>query len=187
MVRPGPKGGAYRGSDGAVRRRPEAAASWFYADCPAELAAWAAARLRGQFWTITSEMSPLSAWPGTPCAYLLGAHDPVDQPGVVTFRGPDRPRRATRRTRRRPYTVPGRPRAPGPGSHRGIHRSGYRFAGRFTGAATHARREESWERLVAGLGIAVSLVLAAGCASSAGRWVHRPRLRCPHPVSPRRR
>jgi len=80
MVLPGPEGGAYRGSDGAVRWRPEAAASWFYADCPAELAAWAAARMRGQFWTITSEMSPLSAWPGTPCAYLLGAHDPVINP-----------------------------------------------------------------------------------------------------------
>jgi hypothetical protein len=80
MVLPGPEGGAYRGSDGAVRWRPEAAASWFYADCPAELAAWAAARLRGQFWTITSEMSPLSAWPGTPCAYLLGSHDPVINP-----------------------------------------------------------------------------------------------------------
>jgi predicted alpha/beta hydrolase family esterase len=80
MVLPGPEGGAYLGSDGAVRWRPEAAASWFYADCPAELAAWAAARLRGQFWAITSEMSPLSAWPGTPCAYLLGSHDPVINP-----------------------------------------------------------------------------------------------------------
>jgi alpha-beta hydrolase superfamily lysophospholipase len=80
MVFPGPKGGAYRGSDGATRWRPEAAARWFYADCPAELAAWAAARMRGQFWTITSEISPLAAWPGTPCAYLLGSHDPVINP-----------------------------------------------------------------------------------------------------------
>ena len=80
MVLPGPKGGAYRGPDGAIRWRPEAAASYFYADCPAELAAWAAARIRGQFWKITSEMTPLSAWPGTPCAYLLGSHDAVINP-----------------------------------------------------------------------------------------------------------
>jgi len=80
MVLPGPEGGAYRGSDGAVRWRPEAAARWFFADCPADLAAWAAACLRGQFWKITSEVSPLSAWPDTPCAYLLGSHDPVINP-----------------------------------------------------------------------------------------------------------
>ena len=49
-------------------------------DCPAGLAAWAASRLRGQFWKITSETSPLSAWPGTPCAYLLGTHDAVINP-----------------------------------------------------------------------------------------------------------
>ncbi len=80
MVLPGPEGGAYQGSDGATRWRPEAAARWFFADCPAELAAWAASRLRGQFWKITSEMSPLSAWPGLPCAYLLGSRDPVINP-----------------------------------------------------------------------------------------------------------
>ena len=80
MVLPGPEGGAYRGPDGAVRWRPEAAARWFFADCPADLAAWAAARLRGQFWKITSEVSPLSAWPDTPRAYLLGSHDPVINP-----------------------------------------------------------------------------------------------------------
>ena len=80
MVLPGPKGGAYRGPDGATRWRPEAAARWFYADCPAELAAWAAAHMRGQFWKITSEISPLPAWPGTPCAYLLGSHDSVINP-----------------------------------------------------------------------------------------------------------
>jgi pimeloyl-ACP methyl ester carboxylesterase len=80
MVLPGPEGGAYQASDGATRWRPEAAARWFFADCPAELAASAAPRLRGQFWKITSEMTPLSAWPGTPCAYLLGSHDPVINP-----------------------------------------------------------------------------------------------------------
>src|SRR6266581_2547268 len=57
-----------------------AVAATAFADCPAELAAWAASRLRGQFWKITSEMSPLSAWPGLPCAYLLGSRDPVINP-----------------------------------------------------------------------------------------------------------
>ena len=80
MVLPGPEGGAYQGPDGATRWRPEAAARWFFADCPADLAALAASRLRGQFWKITSEMTPLSAWPGVPCAYLLGSHDPVINP-----------------------------------------------------------------------------------------------------------
>lgn len=80
MVLPGPEGGAYQGPDGATRWRPEAAARWFFADCPADLAAWAASRLRGQFWKITTEMSPLSAWPGLPCAYLLGSRDPVINP-----------------------------------------------------------------------------------------------------------
>jgi pimeloyl-ACP methyl ester carboxylesterase len=80
MVFPGPEGGAYQGPDGATRWRPEAAAGWFFADCPADLAAWAASRLHGQFWKITSEMSPLSAWPRLPCAYLLGSRDPVINP-----------------------------------------------------------------------------------------------------------
>lgn len=80
MVLPGPEGGAYRGPDGAVRWRPDAAARWFFADCSSDLAAWAASRLRGQFWKITSEVSPLSAWPGVPCAYVLGRRDPVINP-----------------------------------------------------------------------------------------------------------
>jgi pimeloyl-ACP methyl ester carboxylesterase len=80
MVLPGPEGGAYRGLGGETRWRPDAAASWFFADCPADLAAWAASRLRGQHWKINSEVTPLAAWPAVPCAYILGAHDPVINP-----------------------------------------------------------------------------------------------------------
>jgi pimeloyl-ACP methyl ester carboxylesterase len=79
MILPGPAGGAYRGPVGETRWRPEAAARWFYADCSAEVAAWAS-RLRGQCWRITSEVTPLSAWPSVPCAYVLGTRDTVINP-----------------------------------------------------------------------------------------------------------
>jgi pimeloyl-ACP methyl ester carboxylesterase len=80
MILPGPKGGAYQEPPGIVRWRADAAARWFYADCPADLAAWAASRMRGQCWKITSEVTPLSAWPDVPCAYLLGFRDAVINP-----------------------------------------------------------------------------------------------------------
>lgn len=80
MILPGPKGGAYRGPAGEIRWRPEAAARWFFADCPADLATWAASRLRGQCWKITSEVSPLPAWPAVPCSYVLGTRDAVINP-----------------------------------------------------------------------------------------------------------
>lgn len=80
MILPGPEGGAYRGPVGETRWRPEAAARWFFADCSAEVAAWAASRLRGQCWKITSEVSPLSSWPSVPSAYVLGRRDPVINP-----------------------------------------------------------------------------------------------------------
>jgi pimeloyl-ACP methyl ester carboxylesterase len=80
MVLRGPKGGAYRGPGGETRWHPDAAASWFFADCPGDLAAWGASRLRGQHWKINSEVTPLVAWPAVPRAYILGAHDPVINP-----------------------------------------------------------------------------------------------------------
>lgn len=79
MLLPGPEGGAYRGPDGLTRWRSRAAARWFFADCPPQTAAWAAARLRGQSWTITQEVG-LEAWPDAPSAYVLGVHDPVINP-----------------------------------------------------------------------------------------------------------
>ena len=80
MVLPGPEGGAYRGPGGETRWRPEAAAHWFFADCTADVAAWAASRLRGQCWKITREVTPLSAWPAVPCSYVLGTRDLVINP-----------------------------------------------------------------------------------------------------------
>ena len=80
MVLPGPAHGAYRGPGGETRWRPEAAASWFFADCPADVATGAASRLRGQHWKINGEVTPVEAWPAVPRAYILGTHDPVINP-----------------------------------------------------------------------------------------------------------
>jgi len=80
MVCAGPEGGSYQGPSGDTRWRPEAAARWFFADCPAGVAASAASRLRGQCWKITTEVTPLAAWPAVPCAYVLGIRDPVINP-----------------------------------------------------------------------------------------------------------
>jgi pimeloyl-ACP methyl ester carboxylesterase len=80
MILPSPEGALYSRPEGVTQFRPEAAVRWFFADCPADLAAWAAARLRGQSLRINVEMTPLSAWPSTPCAYLLGSRDPVVNP-----------------------------------------------------------------------------------------------------------
>ena len=80
MVLPGPEGGAFQGTAGETRWRPGAAASWFFADCPADVASWAADQLRGQFWTINQELSPLKAWPAVPTSYVLGKDDPVINP-----------------------------------------------------------------------------------------------------------
>jgi hypothetical protein len=80
MLLPGPKGGAYRGEDGASHWYPDAAARSFFADCPPDLAIWAAARLRGQFWTITQEVTPLKEWPSVPSLYFLGTQDPIVNP-----------------------------------------------------------------------------------------------------------
>jgi len=79
MVLPGPEGGAYRGPGGETRWRPEAAAHWFFADCTADVAAWAASRLRGQCWKITREVTPLSAWPAVPWRQPRGRRGVVGQ------------------------------------------------------------------------------------------------------------
>jgi pimeloyl-ACP methyl ester carboxylesterase len=80
MVLPGPDGGAFEDPNGATRWHADAAARWFFADCPAEVAQGAARRLRGQYWTITEEVTPLRAWPDVPSVYILGARDPVLNP-----------------------------------------------------------------------------------------------------------
>jgi Alpha/beta hydrolase family len=59
---------------------PDAAAGVFFSDCPTELAQWAASQLRGQFWKITQEVTPLRAQPAVPTTAVIGAHDLVINP-----------------------------------------------------------------------------------------------------------
>jgi pimeloyl-ACP methyl ester carboxylesterase len=80
MLLPSSGGGPYRGDDGASHWRPEDAAGRFFSDCAPEVAIWAAQRLRGQFWPITQEITPLVAWPNVPCSYVLGTADPIVNP-----------------------------------------------------------------------------------------------------------
>ena len=80
MTLPGPTDGAYVAADGSTRWHPEAAAAYFFADCPPAVAEWAAPRLRGQFWKITKEVTPLKEWPSVPCSAVIGSHDLVINP-----------------------------------------------------------------------------------------------------------
>jgi pimeloyl-ACP methyl ester carboxylesterase len=80
MILPPPDGAMYEGASGTTRFRPEAAVRWFFTDCPPELAAWAAARLRAQGLKINTEVTPLRSWPSAPCAYVLGTRDMVVNP-----------------------------------------------------------------------------------------------------------
>jgi pimeloyl-ACP methyl ester carboxylesterase len=80
MTLPGPAGGAYEGADGSTRWLPEAAAAYFFADCSPEITEWAGPRLRGQFWKITKEITPLAAWPAVPCSAVIGSGDLVINP-----------------------------------------------------------------------------------------------------------
>jgi pimeloyl-ACP methyl ester carboxylesterase len=80
MVLPGPPGGAYAAADGSTHWHPEAAAAYFFADCQAGVADWAVQRLRGQFWKITNEVTPLRAWPAVPSSAVIGSRDLVINP-----------------------------------------------------------------------------------------------------------
>ena len=80
MLMPSSEGGPYTGDDGASHWRPEDAARRFFSDCAPEVAIWAAQRLRGQFWQITQEITPLFAWPDVPSSYVLGTADPIVNP-----------------------------------------------------------------------------------------------------------
>jgi pimeloyl-ACP methyl ester carboxylesterase len=80
MILPPPDDAMYFDPDGVTRFRPEAAARWFFSDCPPDLAAWAAARLRGQGMKADTEVTPLLSWPDTPSAYVLGTRDMVVNP-----------------------------------------------------------------------------------------------------------
>src|SRR5258708_13303775 len=73
MALPGPAGGSYVAADGSTRWDPDAAAALFFADCPPAVAAWAASRLRGQFWKITNEATPIRACPHVPTSPVIGS------------------------------------------------------------------------------------------------------------------
>ena len=64
-----------RDDDGLLRWPAERAIPIFYPDCPAPIAAWAAARLRRQTGTPHGEPCPLEAWPDTPSSYILCRDD----------------------------------------------------------------------------------------------------------------
>jgi pimeloyl-ACP methyl ester carboxylesterase len=70
----------YTDAAGASHWYPDAAAAFFFSDCDNATAAGAAARLRGQFWKITAEMTPLQRWPDVPSASVIGTNDPVINP-----------------------------------------------------------------------------------------------------------
>jgi pimeloyl-ACP methyl ester carboxylesterase len=80
MLLPGPPGGIYQGEDGASHWKPQAAVSRFFSDCEPAVATWAAEQLRGQFWVITQEVTPLVGWPDVPSSYVLGTADPIVNP-----------------------------------------------------------------------------------------------------------
>jgi pimeloyl-ACP methyl ester carboxylesterase len=76
------------GHDGLLRWPAERVIPALYADCPPDLARWAAARLRPQSRTPHSEVCPLPSWPEVPSSYILSRED-----GAV---GPAWSRRAAR-------------------------------------------------------------------------------------------
>lgn len=63
--------------DGTSSWPAQAAIDAFYHDCPAELAARAAASLRRQAWTPSTEPSPLTAYPAVPARAIVCTDDRV--------------------------------------------------------------------------------------------------------------
>jgi pimeloyl-ACP methyl ester carboxylesterase len=81
MLRPRPAGGFAQDASGLTRVvTTEAVERWLFADCPPEVASWAGARIRGQCWKVTAEVTPLEAWPDVPRTSLVGAEDRVVDP-----------------------------------------------------------------------------------------------------------
>jgi alpha/beta hydrolase family protein len=115
MVFPGPEGGAYRGPGGDTRWRPDAAAHWFFADCSADVAAWAASRLRP---VLEDHQRSHPAVGLASRAVLLRARHPRpgDQPSVVTTGRSRCPWSGAHRTRWRTFRVPGDAHDSGPDS-----------------------------------------------------------------------
>lgn len=80
ILRRGLGAGQVGHEDGSSSWRPGPAIEVMYPDAPPELAAWAAARLRRQCWTITAEVTPLVAWPRVPATVIVCAGDRVVDP-----------------------------------------------------------------------------------------------------------
>jgi pimeloyl-ACP methyl ester carboxylesterase len=66
--------------DGSVSWRKETAAEAFFHDCPPDVAAWAASKLRRQVWATTQEPCPLSSWPDVPSTYVICTEDRAINP-----------------------------------------------------------------------------------------------------------
>jgi pimeloyl-ACP methyl ester carboxylesterase len=63
--------------DGSSSWPADAAVEAFYHDCPPELAAWAASRLRRQSWAVANEPHPLAAYPEVAARAIVCTEDRV--------------------------------------------------------------------------------------------------------------
>src|SRR5947209_5927729 len=66
--------------DGSASMTERGAIEVFFHDCPPEIAAAAAGRLRRQHWKITQELTPLRRWPAVRSAYILCLDDRMVSP-----------------------------------------------------------------------------------------------------------
>jgi pimeloyl-ACP methyl ester carboxylesterase len=69
---------------------PDTATELFFSDAPPELAAWAVGRLRPQCYRVTSEPSPLAAWPAVENRYIVCRHDRALNPDWARTAARDR-------------------------------------------------------------------------------------------------
>ena len=66
--------------DGVWSVGPDTATELFWHDAPADVAAWAVARVRPQCYLAMTETSPLAAWPDVPSAYIACRDDRATNP-----------------------------------------------------------------------------------------------------------
>ncbi len=66
--------------DGSASCPEERALELLYHDCPADLARWAARRLRRQNWRVSQEITPLAAFPDVPASSILCTADRAVDP-----------------------------------------------------------------------------------------------------------
>lgn len=80
---PGLRAGQIRDEDGSTVWQPQAAVATMFPDAPPDLAEWAAGRLRRQYWRVSDEVTPLTAWPDAPTSVIACANDAVVNPDWV--------------------------------------------------------------------------------------------------------